>query len=466
MSSLLIQNGQLVTEQGINRASILIEDNIIKELTAESSELTADKVIDATDLLIFPGLIDCHVHFREPGNTDAEDMESGAASAIAGGVTTVCDMPNTNPPTCTREALADKIERAKRIEGCDIRFFFGITQMSHLKELESVDTNDICGVKLYFDHSTGDQKANEDVIEEAFELCAKKNLTVVCHAEDAEINAAAKKLVRQDVIEAHSLNRPVASEVKAIKDAIALSKKHGTHLHIAHLSTSDGLDLVKKAKAEGVNVTCEVAPHHLFLSVDDYETLGTLAKMNPPLRTRDHCEALMKGVIDGSVDCIATDHAPHTLKSKQSENPMEAPSGVPGVETMLPLLLNAGIEPQRILSLCFTLPNRIFNLGKTCLPAVAPSRSPTSTSTKFEEYKEERRLGKPEVQVGKPADLTLVNPGLPAIAPPKTALTKKSGAEAGQSWRIHEKDLKSKCGWTPYEGWKVTGRVVDLSSAE
>ena len=393
------------------------------------------EIVDATNLLIFPGLIDCHVHFREPGNTEAEDMESGAASAIAGGVTTVCDMPNTNPPTCTRKALEDKIERAKRIEGCDIRFFFGVTEMDHLKELEGVDLNDICGVKLYFCHSTGNQKADESVIEETFKLCKKMGLTVVCHCEDAEINA-------------NDPSRPPESEKVAIERAIELTKKHGTKLHIAHISTSQGVNLVKRAKSEGLPVTCEAAPHHLFMTVDDFEKLGSLAKMNPPLRTADHVEALWVGIGDGTIDCVASDHAPHTLEAKgfcrgvwPNAPTKTTPAGVPGTETMLPLLLscmNEGphdsdkssrkpsikMSPKDILRLLFTNPNKIFDLG---LSAVAPK---------------ERRPGKPGVQVGKPTDLTLVNPS--------------------QTWQIHGEELKSKCGWTPYEGWEVTGRVVSF----
>jgi len=419
MTTLLIQNGNLVTEEGLKQSDILITDGSVTKVEPGLSG-SVDETIDATDLLIFPGLIDCHVHFREPGNEEAEDMISGARAARGGGVSTVCDMPNTNPPTCTVDALQDKLRRAKRVTDCDsaslrsagidIRFFFNVMNEEHLKELEKVDPKDICGVKLYFDHSTGNQKADEDVIEKVFAHCAKKKIPLVGHCEDPKINEEAKKLVRQDVIEAHSLNRPVASEVKAIKDAIGFARKHGTHFHVAHLSTAEGVDLVRKAKQDKLNVTCEVSPHHLFLSVDDYEALGTLAKMNPPLRTKEHQEALLQGIEDGTIDCIATDHAPHTLRSKQTENPLDAASGVPGVETMLPLLLTQGLKPQQILKLCFTRPNQIFNLGKQ------------------------------GIQVGQKADIALVNPS--------------------QTWQIRGPNLQSKCGWTPYEGWEVTGSVV------
>jgi len=433
MPSLLIKNGQLVTEKGLERVDILIEDGLIKRLdpankqTSKPENFSLDiEVIDATNLLIFPGLIDCHVHFREPGNTDAEDMESGARAAIAGGITTVCDMPNTQPPTCTLKALEDKIARAEEIRdqrsevsNVDIRFFFGITQREHLEELKRVKREDICGVKLYFANSTGNQKAGE-IVEDVFKICAERGLPLVCHCEDEEVIQKNIEGSRRGVaryaptdIRMHSDIRSVEAAVKATALALALARKYGTHLHIAHLSTKEELELVRRAKSEGLPATCEVAPQHLFLTVEDDASLGSLAKMNPPLRTRDHSEALWKGIADGTVDCIATDHAPHTLAAKKAGNPLEAPSGVPGVETMLPLLLSK-LQPSDILRLCFTKPNRIFALGK------------------------------PGIATGKPADLILVNP-----------LAK---------WTIEGKKLHSKCRWTPYEGWNVQGKVERVVS--
>ena len=444
MSSLLIQNGQLVTEQGIDRVDIFIKNKVIEkiepvnELTSKQVNVSCNETIDATDLLIFPGLIDCHVHFREPGMEEAEDMESGSQAALAGGVTTVCEMPNTDPPTCTLDALMDKLERAKRIKDVDIRSFFNVSTEEHLDELAKINPDDICGVKIYFDHSTGNLGANRDAIEGAFKLCTDRGIVIVGHCEDAEINDQAKQANTETTIDAHSEIRPPESEAKAIEEGIALSKKYGTKFHVAHLSTKQGLDIIRAAKTDNQNITCEVAPHHLFLSTDDYDHLGTLGKMNPPLRTPDHCEVLWEGIKDGTIDCIATDHAPHTIESKQchteaarSMTPLDSPSGVPGVETMLPLLLSAasnnnpnprhpntlipvlseveGLQYSDILRLCFNGPNQIFSLGK------------------------------PGIQPGKPADILLVNPK--------------------ETWAIHGKDLHSKCGWTPYEGWEVTGKV-------
>tara|TARA_B100000315_G_scaffold258298_1_gene309924 strand:+ start:211 stop:1275 length:1065 start_codon:yes stop_codon:yes gene_type:complete len=354
------------------------------------------------------------VHFREPGFEHKATLKSEAASARAGGVHTVCEMPNTSPPTVTIAALADKVRRADEITDCDIRFFFGVTQPPHLITLIDLWTSDTeelkrlkkrcCGVKLYLDHSTGNQKVDMDLAEEVFAASGKLNIPVVAHCEDPETNNVASAANSSDDVSAHSKIRPAKSEAKSIQGAIALSKKYNAPFHIAHLSTRDGIELVRAAKKEGLPVTCEVAPHHLFLTEDDYDRLGTLAKMNPPLRSKEHLDALWAGIEDGTVDCVATDHAPHLLAEKRSGAPLDAPSGVPGVETALPLLLTR-LDPDTIKRLMFTNPNKIFHLGKT------------------------------ETDDHITIDLD-------------------------QEWEIHAKDLHSKCDWTPFEGMKVKGKIV------
>ncbi len=271
------------------------------------------------------------------------------------------------------------------------------------------------------------------MIEQAFKVCAEEGIPLVAHCEDAQLNGqyavcSPSALLRagmqyvgteKEKIKLHSQMRPVESEVKAISDALKLVRKYHTNFHVAHLSTKGGLELVRSAKKDGLPVTCEVAPHHLFLTVEDYSTLGTLAKMNPPLRSIDDRDALWAGICEGTVDCISTDHAPHTLEEKRAEDPLKAPSGVPGVETMLPLLLtvSAGKWPhptslkpkacnefsvENIKRCCFENPNRIFNLGKN------PEENLISIDTE------------------------------------------KSGV-------ITAHELHSKCGWTPDEGWEVLG---------
>lgn len=397
----------------------------IEEMKIGADHKDAD-VIDATGKLLFPLLIDCHVHFREPGLEHKATMETEAASAMAGGIGLVCEMPNTIPATVTVAALADKVRRAARVDQCDIRFYFGVTEAIHLQALRDLWTGEsielrrlkhhCCGVKLYLDHSTGDQKVDGGIVEDIFQACADLKIPLIAHCEDSEMNDAAKKANTRTDIAAHSEMRPAESEEKSICDAIAMAKKTGAALHIAHLSTAKGLQVVRDAKKAGLPITCEVAPHHLFLTIDDYLSLGTLGKMNPPLRTRADAQALWDGIKDGTVDCVATDHAPHTLEEKKTEPVLSAPSGVPGVETMLPLLLTEvrrkKLSHADIVRLCFTNPNRIFNLGAH------------------------------GIEQKKPARLIIVDP------------------EA--DWTIEGKNLKSKCGWTPFEGRPVTGKVVQV----
>jgi dihydroorotase len=442
MSTLLLRSATLVTDH-VSVSDILIEGSTIHSITPTKSHPTPPphgaEVIDAKGLLCLPMLIDCHVHFREPGLTHKATMASESASALAGGVGTVCEMPNTIPPTVTIAALADKVRRAADIPGIRILFFFGITEATHLQTLRELWTSSsyevrrlkshCCGVKLYLDHSTGDQKVDGGIVEEIFKTCAELRIPLVAHCEDAEMNqklVKAKNASDRDV-SVHSRLRPPESEAKAIKEAITFAEKHRTALHIAHLSTFQGIDLVRDAKRRKVPVTCEVSPHHLFLTVDDYGVLGSLGKMNPPLRTAEHRDALWAGIADGTVDCVATDHAPHTLEEKGGNEPLSAPSGVPGVETMLPLLLTVAtgswphpstkrpnvcgtFSPSDIVRLCCTNPHRIFSLGEK------------------------------GIVDGSPARMMLLDPKEKRI--------------------LRGADMRILCKWTPFERWEVCGKIV------
>lgn len=430
--SLLLQGGTVVNADMQSREDVLMENGTVKDIGRYMEEY--ETLEDVGGKLLMPALIDCHVHFREPGLEHKATMKTEAASAAAGGVLTVCEMPNTNPPTVTVAALADKVRRAAEIFDVDIRFFFGITQDIHLAAfLEMMDSSAeemqrlrarLAGVKIFLDHSTGNQKIADELIASVFKACADHHVTLVAHCENPEMNAAAAAQNTDPNVASHSAMRPADSERVAIEYAIGVARVHGTNLHIAHLSTAGGVELVKKAKAEGLNITCEVAPHHLFLTTNDYTTLGTLTKMNPPVRSEEHRSALWQGIADGVVDCISTDHAPHTLEEKTTGEPLKAPSGVPGVETMLPLLLSvaAGHWPHPndahvcptlsysdIVRLCMTNPSRIFKLGKN------------------------------DIEKEKQVAVLVIDP------------------EA--TWTIEGKKLHSKCGWTPFEGWTVKGKL-------
>lgn len=420
MSSLLISGGTLVRADGEEKTDILIQDG---RISLGSTEGIADQTIDASGLLIFPGLIDCHVHFREPGFTHKATMKSEARAARAGGVTTVCEMPNTNPPTFTVEALADKVRRANEVTDCDVRFFMGAVNREHLEALRSVWAGAspemkrlkarCSGLKLFLENSTGDLKMDPEVREEAFRLCAEMNCPIVAHCEDPAINDAASAAIIDQDVSTHSLRRPPESEATSIEYAITLARRHGTRLHIAHLSTALGLEVVRQAKEEGLPVSCEVAPHHLFLDTSRYEDLGTYVKMNPPIRSSEDSAALWQGIFDGVIDCVATDHAPHLKEEKEADPPLSAPSGVPGVETMLPLLLTVAatgkLHYSDITRLCFENPNTIYHLGKE------------------------------NVEDGAGTDILIVDPK--------------------EEWEIRAELLHSLCGWTPFEGTKTQGRV-------
>ncbi len=443
MKKTLLRGGSVVGEHGVAPSDVLISaTGVIESIKPSIQDHKDTDIIDVSGRLLFPLLIDCHVHFREPGMEHKATMASEAAAAIAGGVGTVCEMPNTVPPTVTIAALADKVRRAEKIAGCTIKFFFGVTEAAHLVTLKELWTgaslelkrlkNHCCGVKLYLDHSTGDQKVDGGIVEDIFQTCAELGIPLVAHCEDPEMNAEAKSKVETknsaplNDVSLHSTMRPPESEATSIEYAIGMVRKTGAALHVAHLSTAQGIELVRVAKREKLPITCEVSPHHLFLTTDDYATLGTFGKMNPPLRTAEHRDALWAGIADGTVDCIATDHAPHTIDEKKSGEPLKAPSGVPGVETMIPLLLTvaAGKWPHPcgkraetsekftyadIVRLCFTNPSRIFSLGA------------------------------PKIAEKNPATIAIVNPQ--------------------EEWLIEAKNSHSKCGWTPFEGWRVTGKI-------
>lgn len=437
MNHTLIKSGTILQQgERVTRDVLIGVDGNIERIAKDIEAPHADK-IDATGCLLFPLLTDCHVHFREPGLEHKSTMLSEGKAALSGGIGTVCEMPNTIPPTVTIEALADKVKRGSHVDHLTMKFFFGITERAHLEELkklfESKDVETkmlrrhVAGVKLYLDHSTGDQKVASELLDDIFALCTSIDLTIVAHCEDPEMNAKAATEFPSGDVSLHSKRRPAASEVHAIQQAITLAEKHGTHVHIAHLSTEGGAEAVRAAKKKSVRVTAEAAPHHLFLTTDDYASLGTFGKMNPPLRSIKDRDALWVGLADGTIDCVATDHAPHTKEEKQTGDPLSAPSGVPGVELMIPLLLTvaAGSWPHphsqkpavtlsyaEILRVCGENPARIFHLTQDVLEEGAKAR------------------------------ITLIDE--------KATNTVSAGS------------LLSACGWSPYDGWSLVGKVKQI----
>lgn len=349
----------------------------INTITGDKIDLAinnhSDEIIIADHLTVLPGLIDPHVHFRTPGLEHKEDWRTAAKASIKGGYTTVFDMPNTLPPTITAELLAEKkalINQQLNEIGIPLRYqlFFGADK-EHLNQIPVVK-QEIIGIKVFMGCSTGNLVIDDDEsLEAVFRIAAENNLLVAVHAEDEHMmQANAKKFNLPQPYHVHSQIRNEEVAATAVKKAIALTNKYHTRLYILHTSTTAEINLIKQAKNAGLPVYAETTPHHLFLNTQAYETLHGKAVMNPPLRTTEHQQNLFAAIHEGVIDTIGSDHAPHALEEK--EKPYgSCPSGVPGIETTLPLLLNAHHEGllslQEIINLTSKNAQRIFQLNPT-----------------------------------------------------------------------------------------------------
>lgn len=343
--------------------------------TAEGKRIThrirgENRVIDGANLVLLPALIDPHVHFRVPGAEYKEDWQTGACAAIAGGVTTVFDMPNNAPSCITLARLREKKRLIESQLKIPLRFglYLGADQ-NHLEEIGKAK-EEIVGVKIYMGSSTGDLLMRDPVaLERAFEIAGENDVLVAVHAEDEELIEQRTRSCKAALHEGAALHSKIRSpEVAAcaVERALWLAKRHRARLYIAHVSTKEELRLIRQAKREGLRVYAEATPHHLFLDTSAYEKLGTRALVNPPLR--ETTEDLWEAVVDGTIDTVGTDHAPHTLAEKMKPYG-SAPSGFPSIELYLALLLNAHFEKkislERIVALTHTRPREIFRWPET-----------------------------------------------------------------------------------------------------
>jgi dihydroorotase len=321
-----------------------------------------NQIIEAKDLTLLPALIDPHVHFRTPGAEYKEDWKSASLAAIAGGVTTVFDMPNNSPSCISAKRLAEKKQIIESQLEVPLRYglYLGADQ-NHLSEIAKVK-NQVVGLKIYMGSSTGDLLMKDPKsLEKAFRLAAENDLLIAIHAEDEDLIEERKCKAALQGAKSHSIIRNAEVAIRAVKVAIALAKKYAARLYIAHVSTKGELDLIRKAKEEGLSVFAEATPHHLFLTTALYESLGTCALVNPPLRQSN--KDLWDAIEDGTIDTIGTDHAPHLLAEKKKPYGA-APSGFPSIELYLALLLNAHHEKKislkKIVTLTHTRPQEIF----------------------------------------------------------------------------------------------------------
>ncbi len=317
-------------------------DDTVIDVSLESDE---DIIIDGRGLTLLPALIDSHVHFRTPGLEHKENWETAANAAIYGGITTVFDMPNTLPPTITLERLEEKEKLIKeQLKKAGIPLHFGLylgADKSHFDQIERCK-HKIAALKVFMGSSTGNLVMDDDnSLHAAFSLAASHDLLLAVHAEDEALIHERQALFqgRTDP-KTHSELRNDEVAARATEKAIGLARLYKTRLHILHVGTKREVQLISQAKKEGVHVTFETTPHHLFLTIDDYAKFGTKVQMNPPLRTREDAAALWATIQEGLLDTIGSDHAPHTLEEKARPYG-QAPSGIPGVETTLPLLLDA-----------------------------------------------------------------------------------------------------------------------------
>jgi len=402
---LILKGGTVVNQDGIGVTDVAVSKGRIAAI-GDLSHASAGEVIDVKGLHVLPGVIDSQVHMREPGNEHKEDLEAGGRAAVLGGVTAVFEMPNTSPPTTTPDAITDKVRRAHHRMQCDFAFYGGATveNTDLLAEIER--TPGCCGIKVFMGSSTGTLLVSSD--EDVARLLKVINRRAAFHSEDEDRLIARKAEALAGKPETHPVWRDVETAVRCTTRLLRLAREAGKRIHVLHITTADEIPLLAAAKDFA---TAETTPQHLTLVAPDcYERLGTYAQMNPPVRTAEHRAGIWAGVAAGVIDVIGSDHAPHTREEKDKPYP-NSPSGFPGVQTLVPLMLdhvNAGrLTLQRFVDLTSAGPQRIFGIA-----------------------------GKGRIAVGYDADFTIVD-----------MKTKRT---------IRNEWIASKAGWTPYDGTEVS----------
>ncbi len=404
----IFRNGDVVNQDGSGQIDIGVRDQRIAALGNLASD-TADNAMDCAGLHILPGVIDTQVHFREPGLTHKEDLETGARGAVLGGVTGVFEMPNTNPLTTTRETFDAKIAAATDRMHCDFAFYVGGTHdnVSALAALEKLPG--CAGVKVFMGSSTGSLLVQDDAGVEA--ILSAISRRAAFHSEDEYMLEDRKGLRVAGDPSSHPVWRSPEVALNCTKRLVSLARKTGKRIHVLHISTGEEIAYLADHKDVA---SVEVTPHHLTLDDSAYERLGTYAQMNPPVRNRTHREQIWAGVANGVADILGSDHAPHTREEKEHTYP-DSHSGMTGVQTLVPTMLdhvNAGkLSLQRFVDMTSAGPNRLFGIAN-----------------------------KGRIAVGYDADLTIVD--------------LKRRETITNDW------IASRAGWTPYDGVTVTGWPV------
>jgi dihydroorotase len=364
-ADLIIRNGTIVSANTTAVGSIAIKDGRVLSVGADAAMPPAPESFDASGLHVLPGAIDVHVHFRDPGYPDKEDFASGTAAAACGGVTTVFDMPNTIPPTGTAEALAAKHEMAAK-KACVDFGLYGLLGEDTIEHVPALVEGGVIGFKLYMGNTFGKiPSPSTGAMLEAFEVVAPTGKRISLHAETNSIMERRQERLtlagRRDPL-AHIASRPAVVAVEAVSRAAILAEWTGVRIHILHISSAEELRPLREAKARGVDITGETCPHYLLLSTDDYHQMGGIIRVNPPVREARNREPLWSALADGTIDLIATDHAPHTPEEKTRNDIWAVDCGFPGVETQMPLMLTA-VNASRM-SICDYVRKSSFNPAK------------------------------------------------------------------------------------------------------
>ena len=406
--SLIIKNGSCYIDGKLTQTDVGLLDNKIKKIG--KIELNSSKVFDATGKVVLPGIIDTQTHFREPGSTDVEDLESGSRAAVLGGITSLFEMPNTNPPTSNLLEFDKKLQLAKNRMHSNYAFYFGATpdnieQLSKLKDVEGC-----CGVKLFAGSSTGKLLVDKEADIE--KVISNSDRIVSIHSEDEEILNLRKKFIKKNNVHSHPEWRNVEVAISSTRRVVKIAERYNKKIHVLHVTTKEEVDFLAMHKK---NVTFEITPQHLTLFAPDcYNELGTYAQMNPPLRTKEHYDRLWVAIKNNIADVLGSDHAPHSKENKDKEYP-NTPSGMPGVQTIFPVMLdhvnNNKLTLEQLIKLMCENPCRIFGIKN-----------------------------KGYIKEGYDADLTI--------------------ADMNKEVIIKNEMIASKCGWTPFNNHKVKGFPV------
>jgi dihydroorotase len=418
MNTVLIKNAKIVNEGTIFEGDVLIENEFIVEIAESiSPKLSNCKIIDAEGSYLIPGAIDDQVHFREPGLTHKGDIASESRAAVAGGITSYIEQPNTVPNAVTQEILEEKYQIAAKTSYANYSFMMGGTN-DNLEEILKTNPRNVAGLKLFLGSSTGDMLVDSSASLE--KIFSNTKLLIAVHSEDettVKENLERYKLQFGDDIPVkfHPEIRSVEACYKSTVKIIDLAKRTGARLHVFHLSTAKELDLfTNKIPLEEKQITAEVCIHHLWFSDEDYATKGNLIKWNPAVKSSDDRKALWEALLDDRIDVIATDHAPHTLEEKQQVY-TKAPSGGPLVQHAVVAMFEANhqgkISVEKIVEKMCHNPAKIFKIEKRGF-----------------------------IKVGFYADLVIVNPGLP--------------------WSVKKENILAKCGWSPFEGYTFKSRIT------